>query len=862
MQNSNGKKESAVSSSNFLNSTQQMIDYRNFVPQMPFVPAVAKSIPRKRISLKRSKKGLRDIFHIKKNKPESLALLSEKQKRLPLPGYKSELAGRFGKYFFRAGETFSADCLAQDFSDGDMLSESSYEYSSALCEDVASLKSFDSLTGCGEIFADESSAQMELEVSKEILLRQSQQKENPSMGSFQGGVEQLASPAQNEAADFAKLWDNINKSVQLHQKTLFDRRLLKIPSSELGKATNETDASVTELLSSPDSSKESSIDTGTPKSDNQESMSTSDEGYYDSFSPGQDDEIRDDQSPGAPNRFPRDSYSGDALYELFYDPNETQISPVLDDDLCMSESISEKATDIPLSIYSFHVGSEENMASQPAVDIISQGFLQSTWKGKECLLKLCDTELSLTMGIINWLRKNPGLISPQDFPKSPQSQLEKDGEPMPSSPSTCQNMYKTSLEGDKKSPEAFLIDSKNGTLTHSADRSENDHSDILSCSSTQECSQEREGNLSAMSGLTTDNSSSCNIQRTLDSWDDLLMTSSSDMEKTSLLEECIDPSTETLSLEVLNLETISQIDDNPLAMDNHDAESCSSYMTAATSPDSLETGDESETQDQSWSIACDKPTETLTVSHSQSHISQTPKESDTNVMQLLDHCVTQVAFLKISYDPENKPLEDKCTGNEVSNNIGTMDQVKKQVLLQNECSCIASSPKDPPTHNSNECHVKINSSANTPYLMNQKEGLICSDQKNASILDCMGPVAKNKVAFEYAQLNNQALSYIKDFRFELSTQNTAGMAHIYRPTFLPLFSSICSDTTDDYSQSFYRKNSSLEKNSQDPENKVTPSSPSLHGYLKFHCKVLPQAATNPLLEGATKESTVIEKNPE
>ncbi|KAG8135786.1 hypothetical protein E2320_008772 [Naja naja] len=428
-QQSSGKKKTVVNSSHFLNSPQQMIDYRNFVPQMPFVPAVAKSIPRKRISLKRSKKGFRDIFHIKKNKPENIALFSEKQKRA-FPGYKSELAGKFGKYLFKAGETFSTDCLTQDLSDGELQSESSYEYSSALCEDVASLKSFDSLMGCGEIFADESSAHMELEVSKEILFRQSHHKENPAMGSFQGGVEQLASPAQNEAADFSKLWDNINKSVQLHQKTLFDRSLLTIPSSELEKAKKEAKGSVTDLVSSPDSSKESSIDTGTPKSDNQESMSTSDEGYYDSFTPGHDDEIKEVQSPGTPTQFPRDSYSGDALYELFYDPNEDQISPVLDDDLCFSESISEKAVDIPLSIYSFHVGSEENMASQPTIDIISQGFLHSTWKGKECLLKLCDTELSLTMGIINWLRKKPGLFSPQDFPNNPQTQMRKEDEPV------------------------------------------------------------------------------------------------------------------------------------------------------------------------------------------------------------------------------------------------------------------------------------------------------------------------------------------------------------------------------------------------------------------------------------------------
>ncbi|XP_075617004.1 APC membrane recruitment protein 3 isoform X2 [Balearica regulorum gibbericeps] len=303
MSSSSSKKECVVSPSQSACSSQ-MIDYRNFVPQMPFVPAVAKTIPRKRISLKRSKKGLRDIFHIKKNKPESLTFLVEKDKNLSSPGCKSELSGRLAKYLFKTGDTFAADCLSQDCSDSELQSDSSYDCCNTLCEDVASLKSFDSLTGCGEIFADESSAHLELENSKEVLLRRSKHKDSPVMGSFQGGVEQLASPGQNETVEFAKFWDNINKSVRLHQSALFDKKLLKIPGPDIEKARSQAAASVTDPQVSPDkdgdNSKESSTETGTPKSDNQESTSTSDEGYYDSFSPGQDDEVKEAQTPGVP----------------------------------------------------------------------------------------------------------------------------------------------------------------------------------------------------------------------------------------------------------------------------------------------------------------------------------------------------------------------------------------------------------------------------------------------------------------------------------------------------------------------------------------------------------------------------------
>ncbi|XP_039212979.1 APC membrane recruitment protein 3 [Crotalus tigris] len=836
-QYSSGKKESVVNSSHFLNSPQQMIDYRNFVPQMPFVPAVAKSIPRKRISLKRSKKGFRDIFHIKKNKPENVALFSEKQKRA-FPGYKSELAGKFGKYLFKAGETFSTDFLAQDLSDCELQSESSYEYSSTLCEDVASLKSFDSLTGCGEIFADESSAHMELEVSKEILFRQSHQKENPAMGSFQGGVEQLASPAQNEAADFSKLWDNINKSVQLHQKTLFDRSLLKIPSSELEKAKKEAKGSVADLLSSPDSSKDSSIDTGTPKSDNQESMSTSDEGYYDSFTPGHDDEIREVQSPGTPTQFPRDSYSGDALYELFYDPNEDQISPVLDDDLCFSESISEKAVEIPLSIYSFHVGSEENMASQPTIDIISQGFLHSTWKGKECLLKLCDTELSLTMGIINWLRKKPGLFSPQEFPNNPQTKMRKDDE----SVSQCIPDFKE----NKSNPGASSTDSKSEIQIYSVEKIEHDQKDIHSCSFL-----EREENVNAMSELIINNGIPGDRQRVEDSWDDLLV-NSSEM-KVFLSEECTDISIESLPLEVSNEDSVCHI-----VMDNHDAESCSSYMTAATSPDSLEPEDDSESKNESWSVECKDPTEPLSFSHSQVPISETSKENNTNPMQLLEHCVTQVASLKIGYDSKNKPFKDKGTGNEMSNDIA---QFKKHPQLQNEHSDITPRSKNFLGHHANQYNVQITTDAKSSSFTNQKENIICSeDEKNLSILDRVGQITKNKLMFEYAQLNSQALSYIKDFRVELNTQNSSAMSDICRPTFLPFFSSICSDSANQFSQSFCKRFRSLGKHSYNQG--IIPAALPFNDYSKLHCKVLPQVASLSLSKDDVKERTIMEKNQE
>ncbi|XP_016071249.1 PREDICTED: APC membrane recruitment protein 3 [Miniopterus natalensis] len=394
--------------------SQRIIDYRHFVPQMPFVPAVAKSIPRKRISLKRPKKCFQNLFHIHRNKTENLASLATKGKNLPSPRSQSEDGGQRGKAFFPMGEGLGLDGLCQDLSDSEFLPDSSFDFCKALCEDVASLKSFDSLTGCGEIFADESSVpSLELNEGLESSAWSLQ-----ALGSkvsscpFQGSLEKLVSPAQNDMSDFAKFWDSVNHSVRQQQRALLGPGLEGPQETDIAQPRMDSAGLIDfplcpcrDLLSG---SKTSSIDTGTPKSELPESVSTSDEGYYDAFSPSLEEDRKEAVSPAPPAAsFPRESYSGDALYELFYDPSEDPVGQSLDDELCVSESLSEPPLEAPLSICSFHMGAEENLASGPGPDLLSQGFLQSSWKGKECLLKLCDTELTITMGIINWLRRGP-----------------------------------------------------------------------------------------------------------------------------------------------------------------------------------------------------------------------------------------------------------------------------------------------------------------------------------------------------------------------------------------------------------------------------------------------------------------------
>lgn len=183
--------------------------------------------------------------------------------------------------------------------------------------DVASLKSFDSLTGCGDIIADqEDDSITESTVSGERSRNGG--KRASCYLTYQGGGEEMASPENLDEEDF---WGN-NASEEVCCTCNQDHADL---TADLTTSHNM------DLLNSNSVQQASGMDTSsiadvlTPQSEHQESVPNSDEGYYDSTTPGPDegqekaDRLRND-------RLPRDSYSGDALYELFA-PDESLISP-------------------------------------------------------------------------------------------------------------------------------------------------------------------------------------------------------------------------------------------------------------------------------------------------------------------------------------------------------------------------------------------------------------------------------------------------------------------------------------------------------------------------------------------------------
>uniref|UniRef100_A0A3Q3WQL1 APC membrane recruitment protein 1 n=1 Tax=Mola mola TaxID=94237 RepID=A0A3Q3WQL1_MOLML len=185
--------------------------------------------------------------------------------------------------------------------------------------DVASLKSFDSLTGCGDIIADQEDDSMtESTVSGERSRNGG--KRASCYLTYQGGGEDMASPEDFDEECLHDFWGN-NASEEICYTCSQDHTEL---------TADLTSSHTMELLNSNSAQQASGVDTSiadvlTPQSEHQESVPNSDEGYYDSNTPGPDDgQEKADRLRTA--SLPRDSYSGDALYELFA-PDESLISP-------------------------------------------------------------------------------------------------------------------------------------------------------------------------------------------------------------------------------------------------------------------------------------------------------------------------------------------------------------------------------------------------------------------------------------------------------------------------------------------------------------------------------------------------------
>ncbi|XP_041076791.1 APC membrane recruitment protein 1-like [Polyodon spathula] len=223
-----------------------------------------------------------------------------------------------------------------DYLDNDPPSVHSSEQISSVFGDVSSLKSFDSLTGCGDIIADRDDDSI---AESTVLAERSRNagKRSSCYVTYQGGGEEMATPDEVDEDYLQSLWENeaaadVCFTPGQQQMLLGDDMDLQIspdgpalPGPRVDAANNPS------VVRAVADNGHTSGDLLTPQSDQPESAPNSDEGYYDSTTPGPDEDGGDSLSRSKKEKLPRDSYSGDALYEL-YEPDDSLMSPPLADE--------------------------------------------------------------------------------------------------------------------------------------------------------------------------------------------------------------------------------------------------------------------------------------------------------------------------------------------------------------------------------------------------------------------------------------------------------------------------------------------------------------------------------------------------
>ncbi|XP_008053053.1 APC membrane recruitment protein 1 [Carlito syrichta] len=214
---------------------------------------------------------------------------------------------------------------------------------SLLFGDVTSLKSFDSLTGCGDIIAEQDMDSMtDSMASGGQRANRDGTKRSSCLVTYQGGGEEMALPDDEEEEEEEEEVELEEEEEEVKEEEEEDDDLEYLwasaqmyprPNLNLGYHPITSPGHHSYMLLDPVQSYPglASGELLTPQSDQQESAPNSDEGYYDSTTPGFEDDSGDALGLVRRDCLPRDSYSGDALYE-FYEPDDSlENSPPGDD---------------------------------------------------------------------------------------------------------------------------------------------------------------------------------------------------------------------------------------------------------------------------------------------------------------------------------------------------------------------------------------------------------------------------------------------------------------------------------------------------------------------------------------------------
>ncbi|XP_004695236.1 PREDICTED: APC membrane recruitment protein 1 [Condylura cristata] len=231
---------------------------------------------------------------------------------------------------------------------------------SLLFGDVTSLKSFDSLTGCGDIIAEQDMDSMtDSMASGGQRANRDGTKRSSCLVTYQGGGEEMALPDDDDEEDEE---EEVEEEEEVKEEEDDDLEYLWAssqmyprPNLNLGYHPTTSPGRHGYVLLDPVQSYSGLApgDLLTPQSDQQESAPNSDEGYYDSTTPGFEDDSGETLGLVHRDCLPRDSYSGDALYE-FYEPDDSlENSPPGDDCLYDLHGHSSERFDPFLNFESF-----------------------------------------------------------------------------------------------------------------------------------------------------------------------------------------------------------------------------------------------------------------------------------------------------------------------------------------------------------------------------------------------------------------------------------------------------------------------------------------------------------------------------
>uniref|UniRef100_A0A670Y8A3 APC membrane recruitment protein 2 n=1 Tax=Pseudonaja textilis TaxID=8673 RepID=A0A670Y8A3_PSETE len=193
-------------------------------------------------------------------------------------------------------------------------------------EEAVPPAAFDSLTGCGDIIADQEddvcsgggSGGGGSERSAPGIGKAGPSKKPTGVVTYQGGGEEMASPEQ--VGGTQEFWDLLSHTEEKSQGTSGRKESPEASKGDkIVRRVQDGSANGKHIGLSQIPVHHQKEDPKNREKEQQEAIPSSDEGYWDSTTPGPEE---DNANSIQKEVIPRDSYSGDALYDLYTDPDE------------------------------------------------------------------------------------------------------------------------------------------------------------------------------------------------------------------------------------------------------------------------------------------------------------------------------------------------------------------------------------------------------------------------------------------------------------------------------------------------------------------------------------------------------------